>query len=72
MRRSGPPWDREHIVKGAESIHDFNLGLESTVTFSAQQHQGLHTVYFTRVQGDQFVPLSNWKAVLSSLRVALP
>ena len=72
LRRSGSPWDRQHLVKAAESIHDFNLGLESSVTFSAQQHQGLHTVYFTRVQGDQFVPVSNWKDVVSLLRVTHP
>ena len=70
LRRSGPDYDQEHILKAAESIHNFNLGLESTVSFSGQQHQGLHTVYFTRVQGDQWVPLSNWKAVLSALKVA--
>lgn len=70
LRRSGPRYDQEHILKAAESIREFSLGLESTVSFSSQQHQGLHTVYFTRVQGDQFVPLSNWKAVLSALKVA--
>lgn len=70
LRRSGPGYDQQQILKAAESVHGFNLGLESTVSFSSQQHQGLHTVYFTRVQGDQFVPLSNWKAVLSALKVA--
>lgn len=70
LRRSGPDYQQQHILKAAESIRDFNLGLESTVSFSSQQHQGLHTVYFTRVQGDQFVPLSNWKAVVSALKMA--
>lgn len=70
LRRSGPAYDQQHILRAAESIHNFNLGLESNVSFGSQQHQGLHTVYFTRVQGDQFVPLSNWKAVVSALKVA--
>lgn len=70
LRRSAPDYSLEHLRKAAESIHEFNLGLESPVHFSRDQHQGLHTVYFTRVQGDQFVPLSNWKAVLSALKVA--
>ncbi len=70
LRRSAPDYDQPNIRRAAESIHDFPLGLESPVSFSKQQHQGLHTVYFTRVQGDQFVPLSNWKAVLSAQKVA--
>ena len=72
LRRSGSPWDRQHIVRATESIRHFDLGLESSVTFSAQQHQGLHTVYFTRVLGDRFVPLTNWKEVVSSLKEAQP
>ncbi|MBS2034195.1 ABC transporter substrate-binding protein [bacterium] len=66
LRRSPEEYDQQHITQAAESIRSFNLGLESTVNFSPGQHQGLHTVYFTRVEGQHFVPLSNWHALLSS------
>jgi branched-chain amino acid transport system substrate-binding protein len=65
LRRSGPPYDLEHISQAAESIQSLDLGLESTINFGPGQHQGLHTVYFTRVEGAQFVPVSNWRAVVS-------
>lgn len=65
LERSGPPYDQDHISKAAESIKSLNMGLESTINFAPGQHQGLHTVYFTRVEGNQFVPLSNWRAVVS-------
>ncbi|MBT9583426.1 ABC transporter substrate-binding protein [bacterium] len=63
LRRAGPPWDSRRVVKAAESMQNFDLGIESPVSFSQQRHQGLHKVYFTTVARDQFVPLEDWSGL---------
>jgi ABC-type branched-subunit amino acid transport system substrate-binding protein len=60
LRRAGPPWERSQVVKAAESLGDFDLGIDTPLRFSPQGHQGLHKVYFTTVTRGQFVPLEDW------------
>lgn len=42
----------------AESLKDVDLGIDVTVSFGPDRHQGLNRVYFTTVQDGKFVPIS--------------
>jgi len=43
-----------------ESSILFHLGIGEPIFLDPEQHQGLHTVYFSTVQSGRFVPLSDW------------
>lgn len=54
--------ERSSVREAAESIKDFDLGLEKQkVTFGPGQHQGLTRVYFTVVRNGRFEPFTDWK-----------
>ena len=40
---------------------DYDIGINAIVSFGPDKHQGSDTVYYTTVQGDLFVPLSDWQ-----------
>jgi hypothetical protein len=61
LRRLGPKPAPERIRVTAESIEEFDLGIDLRVSFSSRRHQALDKVYFTVVEGDRFVPLTSWK-----------
>jgi ABC-type branched-subunit amino acid transport system substrate-binding protein len=60
LRRTGARTDRESIRQAFRSIDRLDLGIDAPVVFGAGRTQGLDTVYYTRVEGDRFVPLDDW------------
>ncbi len=44
-----------------ESIHNLDIGIRARVRFSAVNHQGLDTIYYTTVKDGKFVPITDWK-----------
>ena len=52
------------LVKVAESLKDIDLGIDVTVSFGPDQHQGLDRIYFTTVKDGKFVPMGEekWKS----------
>ncbi len=59
------PAARKAVVRAADRLTDFDLGLGSEVriTFRPGRHEGLRKVYFTVIQDGKFVTLpdENWK-----------
>jgi len=55
LRRAGRQLDRQGFIRALETIQDYDLGIDNPLSFSARDHQGLERVYFTRIQGGQFV-----------------
>jgi hypothetical protein len=47
-----------------ESLRNFDLGIGAPLEFGTQRHQGLDGVYFTRVDGDRWVPITDWSVAL--------
>jgi len=43
-----------------------DLGIGATLTFTPERHQGLDNVYFTRVEGERWVPVSDWNTALQA------
>jgi len=48
----------------AESLKNLDLGIDATVSFGPDKHQGLNKVYFTTVKDGKFVPMleEQWQA----------
>jgi hypothetical protein len=42
LRRTGTQLDTERLVDTLEAMHAYDLGLETTITFSRSEHQGSH------------------------------
>ncbi len=49
LRRTGPQLDTERLVDTLEAMHDYDMGLGTTITFSKSEHQGSHKVWGTQL-----------------------
>jgi branched-chain amino acid transport system substrate-binding protein len=66
LRRAGPNLTRRRFRQGLESLHDFDLGIGAPLSFGTNRHQGLDSVYFTRVENERWVSITDWKAAMSA------
>ena len=64
LRRAGPQPTRAAFRQALESLRNFDLGIGAALTFGPERHQGLDSVYFTRVEGDRWVPIADWAAAV--------
>lgn len=65
LRRAGPELDRPGFKAALESIADLDLGIGAPIRFGPDRHQGLDQVYFTTVNDDRWVPLTDFSSVAS-------
>lgn len=70
LRRAGAALTREGFVDAIESIRDYALGLDLTISFSPTDHQGMDRVYFTRLANSQFGLIRDWAAIRQQLQGA--
>jgi branched-chain amino acid transport system substrate-binding protein len=61
LKRINGPVHRSTLKQAAETIGQVDLGIDAPVQFSANNHQGLHTIYYTTLVNGKFVPLDNWQ-----------
>lgn len=52
LRQNGPQVDTEKLVSTLENVHDLDIGLGTPVAFSRSEHQGVHKVWGTQLDGD--------------------
>jgi branched-chain amino acid transport system substrate-binding protein len=64
LRRAGANPTRASLRQALESLRSFDLGIGAALNFSAERHQGLDSVYFTRVEGGRWVPVTDWTAAV--------
>jgi branched-chain amino acid transport system substrate-binding protein len=64
LRRAGANPTRAGLRAGLESLRNFDLGIGAPLEFGQQRHQGLDGVYFTRVEGERWVPITDWSIAL--------
>jgi len=55
LKRSGKDLSRDGFIQAIESISDFDIGLNSNLNYSKDDHQGLDRVYFTEIKNGRFV-----------------
>lgn len=62
LKRAGKELTREGLIRGIESIHDFDSGLgpQLKLNYSAKEHKGFEHVIPTVVRGGRAVPFTDW------------
>jgi ABC-type branched-subunit amino acid transport system substrate-binding protein len=60
LKRMGKKPEKSRIKEVVESIKDLDIGIDSTVSFGPNKHQGLDGVYYTTYMGGRFVPIRDW------------
>lgn len=65
LKRAGANPTRASLRQALESLRGFDLGIGASVTFGPERHQGLDSVYFTRVDQDRWVPITDWASAIS-------
>lgn len=68
LKRAGRDIDREKFIDAIQSIRDFSIGFDNTLSFSPTNHQGLEQVFFTRLENGRFVLITDWQAFKADLR----
>ena len=66
LRRAGANGGRQSFRQALESLRGLDLGIGAPLTFTAERHQGLDSVYFTRVEGERWVPVADWSAAVKA------
>ena len=66
LRRAGPNPTRVGYRHALESLKGFDLGIGAPLTFGPERHQGLDSVYFTRVDGERWVPIADWSSAVQA------
>ena len=65
LKRAGKDLTREGLIRGIESIHQFDLGLgpQLKLDYSARDHSGFETIIPTVIRGGRAVPFTDWSTV---------
>jgi branched-chain amino acid transport system substrate-binding protein len=66
LRRVGPHLTRHGFRQALESFKAFDLGIGAALSFGPERHQGLDSVYFTRVEGERWVPITDWTSAVQA------
>jgi len=64
LRRAGRNPTRREFRRALESLRNFDLGIGAPLTFGPERQQGLDNVYFTRVEKDRWVSITDWNAAI--------
>ncbi|MCP5002651.1 MAG: ABC transporter substrate-binding protein, partial [Planctomycetes bacterium] len=59
--RMGDNIEKARLKNVIEGIKDFDIGIDTPISFSHQKHDGLDEVYYTTVKQNRFVPLKSWE-----------
>ena len=55
---------RASLRQALESLRALDLGIGAPLSFGPERHQGLDSVYFTRVDGGRWAPIADWSAAV--------
>ncbi|OGR24554.1 MAG: hypothetical protein A2277_09960 [Desulfobacterales bacterium RIFOXYA12_FULL_46_15] len=60
LERTGKELTRESFLDAINSMNDFSLGPDVRLSFGPKDHQGMDTIYFTKLHRDRFNLLADW------------
>jgi branched-chain amino acid transport system substrate-binding protein len=66
VRRAGVNPTRASFRSALEGMRNVDLGIAAPLTFGPERHQGLDSVYFTRVENGRWVPVNDWNAAVKA------
>ena len=52
LEEAGRNLTREKFIEAFESMHNVDIGIGKTITYSILDHQGLSGIYYSRLEGD--------------------
>jgi branched-chain amino acid transport system substrate-binding protein len=64
LKRAGPAPTRVGFKQALESLKNVDLGIGAPLSFGPERHQGLDSVYFTQVEQERWVPITDWRAAV--------
>ena len=67
LEKAGRSLTRESLIQAIESIRDLELGPGMSITYGPKDRQGLDAIYFTLLEGGQFVPFDDWAGLKARL-----
>jgi len=59
LKRKGDNPDRESLIRIIEDMHEVDIGIGENVNFSRTDHQGLDSVYITRIEDGKIIYLQD-------------
>jgi ABC-type branched-subunit amino acid transport system substrate-binding protein len=65
LQRTGPQPTRMAFRQALEAIRNLDLGIGAPLSFGPERHQGLDSVYFTRVEEGRWVPITDWASAIA-------
>ena len=62
LKKAGKELTREGLIRGIESLHEFDMGLGSKLklNYSSKEHKGFDSVIPTVIRGGRAVPFTDW------------
>ena len=66
IRRAGVNPTRASFRAALEGMRNVDLGIAAPLSFGPERHQGLDSVYFTRVENGRWVPVHDWNAAVKA------
>ncbi len=66
LRRAGAHPTRAGFRGALESMRNVDLGIAAPLNFGPERHQGLDSVYFTRVENGRWVPVHDWNSAVKA------
>jgi hypothetical protein len=66
IRRAGTNPTRASFRTALEGMRNVDLGISAPLNFGPERHQGLDSVYFTRVENGRWVPVHDWNAAVKA------
>ena len=66
VRRVGPHPTRSGLRHALESLKGLDVGIGAALSFGPERHQGLDSVYFMRVEGERWVPITDWASAVQA------
>ncbi len=66
LKKAGKGPTRGGLIRGIESLKDFDMGLGSQLklSYSARDHKGFDRVIPTVIRGGRAVPFTDWSTVI--------
>lgn len=60
LKRAGRDLTRERLIDAIETISAYPLNKDNVISFSSTDHQGMDKVYFTVIENERLVLLTDW------------
>lgn len=62
LKKAGKELTREGLIRGIESLHEFDMGLgpKLKLNYSSKEHKGFDSVIPTVIRGGRAVPFTDW------------